>query len=88
MLRLAACDAITAVSTVSQITQFGLNRLSRASVHADGLELLAPGVGDGRLAAIGQHDGGAVGRVEGIEQRARGELRRLRELWTVRAGAL
>src|SRR4051812_40034187 len=26
------------------------------SVHADGLELLAPGVGDSRFAAVGQHD--------------------------------
>src|SRR5262249_21335154 len=50
------------------------------SVHADGLELLAPGVGDGRLAAVGEHDRRAVGRVQGIEQGARRELRGLREL--------
>src|SRR5215831_482777 len=50
------------------------------SVHADGFELLAPGVGDGRLAAVGEHDRRAVGRVQGVEQGARRELRSLREL--------
>ena len=43
-------------------------------MHADGLELLAPGIGDRRLAAVGQHDRRAVGGVQRIEQRARREL--------------
>src|SRR5262245_64754480 len=34
----------------------------KPSVDADGLEFLAPGIGDGRLAAVGQHDRRAVGR--------------------------
>src|SRR3981081_4134208 len=34
---------------------------ARTSVHTDGFELLAPGIGDGRLAAVGQHDRRAVG---------------------------
>src|SRR6185369_9256152 len=55
-------------------------RRGRLLMHADGLELLAPGVGDGRFAAIGQHDRRAVGGVQCIEQRARRELRGLRKL--------
>src|SRR5262245_13733884 len=50
------------------------------SVHADRLELLAPGVGDCGLAAVSQHDWRAVGGVQRIEQRAGRELGRLREL--------
>src|SRR4051812_23783475 len=52
----------------------------RRLMHADGLELLAPGVGDCRFAAIGQHDWRAVGGVQRIEQRARRELGGLREV--------
>src|SRR5262249_22521974 len=50
------------------------------SVHAHRLELLAPGIGDRRLAAVSQEDRRAVGRVQGIEQCPRCQLRRLREL--------
>src|SRR5437773_803345 len=55
-------------------------RTEETSVHADGLELLAPGIGDGGLAAIGKQDGSAVSRVQGIEQGTRRKLRGLREL--------
>src|SRR5260370_38009160 len=47
------------------------------SMDADGLELLAPGVGDRRLTAVGQHDRRAVGRVQGEQLHAGVELRRL-----------
>ena len=47
-------------------------------MHAHRLELVAPGVGDGGLAAVGQHDRRAVGGVQRVEQRSRRELRRLR----------
>ena len=48
-------------------------------MEAEGLELLAPGVGDGRLAAVGQHDRRAVGRVQGIQQGPRRKLRDSRD---------
>src|SRR5262252_1047745 len=54
--------------------------VGRTSVHADGVELLAPGVGDGRLAAVGQHDRRAVGRVQRVKQGARRKLWGLRKL--------
>src|SRR6266550_2438485 len=49
-------------------------------MHAHRFELMAPGVGDGSLAAVGQHDRRAVGGVQRIEQRARRKLRRLGKL--------
>ncbi len=50
------------------------------SMHADGLELLAPGIGYRRLTAVGQHDRRAVGCMQGVEQGTRRQLRRLRKL--------
>src|SRR5271166_6368083 len=50
------------------------------SMHADRLELLAPGVCDRGLAAVGQQDGRAVGRMQGVKQRSRRELGSLRKL--------
>ena len=49
-------------------------------MHADGLELVAPGVRNRRLAAVRQHDRRPVGCVQRIEQRTRRQLGRLREL--------
>ena len=57
----------------------GPRHWQRRSVHADRLELLAPGVGDRGLAAVGQHDRRAVGRVQREQLHAGRELRRLRE---------
>jgi len=51
-----------------------------ALMHADGLKLLAPRIGDCGLAAIGEHDWCAVGRVQGIKLRSRRKLGSLREL--------
>ena len=48
-------------------------------MHAHGLELLAPGVGDGRLAAVGEHDRRAVGGMQREQLDAGRDLRRLRE---------
>ena len=49
------------------------------SVHADGLELIAPCVGDRSLPAIGQHDRGAVGGMQREQFQARRDPRRLGE---------
>src|SRR4051794_32327950 len=37
----------------------------RVSVHADGLQFVAPCVGDRRLTAVGKHDRRAVGGMQG-----------------------
>src|SRR5713226_613273 len=50
-----------------------------ASVNADRLQLVAPGVCDRRFAAVGQHDRCAVGRVQRKQLQSRRDLRRLRE---------
>src|SRR4051812_36360140 len=50
------------------------------SVHAERLQFVAPGIRDRRLAAVGKHDRRAVGRVQGVKQRAGRELGRLREM--------
>src|SRR4051794_30670574 len=47
-------------------------------MQADRLEFLAPRVGDRGLAAVGQQDGRAVGRMQRVEQRPR---RKLGSLW-------
>src|SRR5579871_1516788 len=49
------------------------------SVHADGLELVAPGVRDRGFARIGQHDRRAVGGVKREQLHSRCKIRRLRE---------
>src|ERR1700738_5132303 len=48
-----------------------------ASVHADGLKLVAPRVGNRRLAAVGQHDRRAVGGMQREQLQSRRDLRRL-----------
>src|SRR5258708_38220435 len=50
-----------------------------ASVHADGLELLAPGIGAGGLAAVGEHDRRAVCRMQCEQLETGRDLWRLRE---------
>src|SRR5947207_15859287 len=49
-----------------------------ASVHADGLKLVAPCVGDRSFAAVGQHDGGAVGGMQREQFQPWRDFRRLR----------
>src|SRR5712671_3483121 len=68
-----------AVENAIMQESYSLTRV-RASVQAHRFELLAPGVGDRRFAAVGQHDRRAVRGVQRIEQGARRKLRRLREL--------
>src|SRR5258708_39932604 len=50
-----------------------------ASVHADGLELLAPGIGDRGLAAVGEHDRRAVRGMQRKQLQAGRDLRGLRK---------
>src|SRR5436190_9243982 len=50
-----------------------------ASVDADGLQFVAPGVGDRCFPAIGQHDRRAVGGMQRKQLEARCDLRRLGE---------
>src|SRR4029450_12034196 len=52
---------------------------SAASVHADGLKLVAPCIGDRRFAAVGQHDRGAVGGMQREQFQAWRDLRRRRK---------
>src|ERR1019366_4965079 len=52
---------------------------SPASVNADGLQFVAPCVGNRRFAAVGQHDRGAVGGMQREQLQSRRDLRRLRK---------
>src|SRR5215470_2741743 len=63
------------------------HRSVRTSVHADGLELLTPGIGDGRFTAVGQHDRRAVGRVQSVQQGTGRKLWGLRKLFLHVLGA-
>src|SRR5258708_25925979 len=56
-------------------------------MYADGLELLAPGVGEGCLAAVGEHDRRAVGGVQREQLEAGRDLGRLREQYRHVLGA-
>src|SRR5207302_815985 len=51
-----------------------------ALMHAYRLELLAPGIRNRSLAAVGEHDRSTVGGMQGVQQCPRRKLRRLREL--------
>ena len=53
--------------------------MTETSVHAHRLELLAPGVGDGRVAAVGEHHRRAVGGMQHEQLHAGPDLGRLRE---------
>jgi hypothetical protein len=48
-------------------------------VYADGLQLLADGIGDRRFAAVGEHDRRPVGGVQGKELQTRFDFRNLRK---------
>src|SRR5215469_4830760 len=48
-------------------------------MHADGLELVAPRVRNCGFFRVGQHDGRAIGGMQGKKLQARRDLRRLRE---------
>src|SRR5947209_12806325 len=64
-------EGIPAVSANSLLAQ------TPASVHADGLQFIAPGIRDRSFAAVGQHDRCAVGGVKRKQLQARRDLRRL-----------
>src|ERR1700722_5797889 len=56
-----------------------VTRASARSVNADGLQFVAPGIGDRSFAAVSQHDRRAVGGAECKKLESRRDLRRLRK---------
>src|ERR1051326_7083054 len=67
------------ISSVKQATHPADSRSSSSLVDAHRLELVAPGVGDGRFTAVRDHDRGAIGGMQREQLSAGFELRRLRE---------